>query len=381
MLRAIDKWGPGYLRSVMGRPRAAPKHLLLCVADHFEPFRGGIGRADARSMVSAWCREYSASLRGISGSDGRFPRHTFFYPVEEYDKDCMDAVTRFCSAGLGEVEIHLHHNDDTASRLASALTGFRGVLHDSHGLLGRDTAGLVRYGFIHGNWALCNSRPDGDWCGVNEELSVLAGTGCYADFTFPSAPSPTQPRTVNSIYRAVDTPGRSRGHDRGARVAVGGNSGLRFPAFAKAAAGAQVSDPPSSLMLIQGPLALDWGRRKWGLLPRIENSEISMVNPPTPGRASLWFKQHIHVAGRPDWAFVKLHTHGLANGNSGLFTSGRMAGDFRFLADWCDRSAGCKLHFVSAREMFNVVRAAEDGMAGNPDDFRDYEISRPPAVH
>jgi hypothetical protein len=57
----------------------------------------------------------------------------------------------------------------------------------------------IAYGFVHGNWALCNSRPDGDWCGVNEELTVLAQTGCYADFTFPSAPSPTQPRMVNAV--------------------------------------------------------------------------------------------------------------------------------------------------------------------------------------
>ena len=46
----------------------------------------------------------------------------------------------------------------------------------------------VGYAFIHGNWSLCNSRPDGRYCGVNNELDVLRETGCYADFTLPSAP-------------------------------------------------------------------------------------------------------------------------------------------------------------------------------------------------
>ena len=76
-----------------------------------------------------------------------------------------------------------------------------------HGLLACDRrTGRPAYGFIHGNWALDNSRPDGRWCGVNNELDVLRETGCYADFTFPSAPSPTQPRKINSIYYAVDDP-------------------------------------------------------------------------------------------------------------------------------------------------------------------------------
>ena len=43
------------------------------------------------------------------------------------------------------------------------------------------------FGFAPRNWALCNARRDGRWCGVNDELGVLRRTGCYADFTLPSA--------------------------------------------------------------------------------------------------------------------------------------------------------------------------------------------------
>ena len=39
----------------------------------------------------------------------------------------------------------------------------------------------ARFGFIHGNWCLDNSRADGRWCGLNNELILLRELGCYAD--------------------------------------------------------------------------------------------------------------------------------------------------------------------------------------------------------
>ena len=52
--------------------------------------------------------------------------------------------------------------------------------------------GRVVFGFIHGNWALDNSRPDGKYCGLNNEITLLRDLGCYADFTMPSGASPTR---------------------------------------------------------------------------------------------------------------------------------------------------------------------------------------------
>ena len=34
------------------------------------------------------------------------------------------------------------------------------------------------------------------------------------------------------------------------------------------------------------------------------------------------------------------------------------------------------LHYVSAREMYNIIKAAEAGKSGNPGKYRDYEIPR-----
>ena len=38
------------------------------------------------------------------------------------------------------------------------------------------------------------------------------------------------------------------------------------------------------------------------------------------------------------------------------------------------------LHYVSAREMFNIAIAAMEGRAGNPIDYRDHVLRPPPAA-
>lgn len=36
-----------------------------------------------------------------------------------------------------------------------------------------------------------------------------------------------------------------------------------------------------------------------------------------------------------------------------------------------------RLHYVTAREAYNIVKAAEDGKAGDPDEYRDYVLPHP----
>jgi hypothetical protein len=452
MFRSIDKWLPGYLESVFARPRdvSGQRHLLFCVTDHFEPFWNGAKRQEALDVVGRYSAEFSAVARDYHDADGRTPRHTFFYPQEDYDPACIEKLSCLCTQGFGEVEIHLHHRNDTAEGFRSKLTAFRDLLRNNHGLLGSDGTGKPRYGFIHGNWALCNSRPDGDWCGVNEELGVLRQTGCYADFTYPSAPSTTQPRMVNTIYYASDT-GCPRACDRGDCVRVGGeekdegghvdSKGIKWslalrrenlPARAdlvssrpgkpeveeeekdevgnlsSTGGSASVGKPEvaktderrlrkddsdlrysgtpthpysdTSLMLITGPLALDWRRRKWGIFPRLEAGAITVANPPMPERIDLWARQHIHVTGRPEWVFVKVHMHGCHREGAGVLPVNGMHNAFSHLQSTYNDGAKWNLHFLTAREMYNIARAAEAGKTGNPGDYRDFEITRPPAM-
>jgi hypothetical protein len=317
--------------------------VFVCVADHFEPAWGGASPARQRARVEEWVRRYPELARRHADATGRPPQHTFFYPEEEYLPEHLDRLAELCRDGFGDVEVHLHHDGDTAQGLREKLTRFKTVLRERHGLLHlNDRTGEVEYGFVHGNWALDNARPDGRWCGVNDELTVLRQTGCYADFTLPSAPSDTQTSTINSIYYASDDPARPKSHDTGVPVEVG-------------------RPPSGDLLIIQGPLTLNWRSRKWGLLPRIENGELSREAPPTPQRAGLWVRQHIQVRGKPEWVFVKLHTHGAQEQNFEVLLGEPMDRLLSHLEARYNDGVRYRLYYVTARELYLLVKAAETG--------------------
>jgi hypothetical protein len=331
-------------------------HVLICIADHFEPSGCGAPSEVARARVETWVRDYPANFGSFGDSDGRTPRHTFFFPIEEYDAEHLDALTDLCRAGFGEVELHLHHDNDTAENLRATLLEAKALFSQRHGLLCRDrSTGQVSYGFIHGNWALDNSRPDGRWCGVNNELDVLRETGCYADFTFPSAGSRTQPRKINSIYYAIDDPDRPQSHDRGIDVGT-------------------APPPANGLMLIQGPLLLDWRRRRWGLIPRTEFACLQASQPPHIDRIDLWLEARVQVPGRPDWFFVKLHAHGAPEASHEALLGEPMVQFHRDLADRARLDPSFHFHYVTAREMYNLVKAAEDGWKGTVAEALDYRL-------
>jgi hypothetical protein len=335
------------------RPRPGePVHLLLCVADHFEPLADGASADRAMGRVEKWVREYPRQFGAFRDSDGRPPRHTFFYPIEEYDPAYLDALAGLCRAGFGEVELHLHHDNDTAKRLRERLLTFKELFAERHGLLARHRqTGELAYGFIHGNWALCNARPDGRCCGVNNELAILGETGCYADFTMPSAPDVSQTAKVNSIYYAWDRPGRPRSHETGI------DAGTAAP-------------PAGSLLLIQGPLVLRWD----GLRPRLENGCLQASQPPDIARLDAWLRARVQVSGRPDWFFVKLHAHGAEEVSHDTLLGEPMARFHEGLARLAREQPNFHFHYVTAREMYNLVKAAEAGWQGSVADALDYEL-------
>jgi hypothetical protein len=357
--KGVGRWLLRYAATTLRRRPRRPgeeTHVLLCLADHYEPKGCSAPPEQAGRRVRNWVEKYPRQFGRFRDSDGRPPRHTFFYPPEEYEPPYLDALTELCQAGFSEVEIHLHHHHDTAESLRARLTTFRDLLASRHNQLARDrNTGELAYGFVHGNWSLCNSRPDGDWCGVNDELTVLKQTGCYADFTLPSAPSPTQTVTVNSLYYARSSPDRPRGHDRGVDVGRG-------------------PVPEGSLLLIQGPLLLDWGNRKWGILPRLENGCVQGSQPPTPHRLDLWMKARLQVPSRPDWFFVKLHAHGAQEESQEMLLGDAMVRFHEGLAELAGRDSQFHFHYVTAREMANLVWAAEAGWRGSVADARDYRL-------
>lgn len=346
--RGLDQWVPAYLLAKDTAPQVVldrePVEVFIAVCDHFEPEWGNPTDDVASSRVQRWCQDYPRMFGEFRDVDGRNPRHSFFFPQDQYRPEYIDPLAELCHDGFGEFDIHLHHHDDTPEGLEEKLSIFRDVLFHRHGVLRRDpVTGQIVYGFIHGNWALCNSRRDGKWCGVDHEIPILLKTGCYADFTLPSAPSDTQTRTINSIYYAADVPGYRKSHDQGTLARVGS------------------APPAESLLMIQGPLLFDTSRRKFGVLPRVENGDLLGNHPPSLDRLDLWLKAGVMVQGQPNWRFIKLHTHGCKTGNMKMLLGEQMRLFHQELAALHALQPNFRFHYVSAWEMAQLVHRAESG--------------------
>ena len=348
----LHLWLGSYLRQTTRRIRPRtngrdPIHVLFCLVDHFEPVRP--------DQLRVWIERYPVLARSHRDSDGQPPRHTWFVPGEQYRSEVLEALTGLSREGFGEVELHLHHGHDTAATLRAQLRSVLALFRRHGALVTEGEFPKEVYGFIHGNMALDNSRNDAGLCGVDNEIDVLLETGCYADFSSPTAPADSQTRKINSIYYAVDDPARPKSHDDGVDAAVGSK------------------DRPG-LLLVQGPLSLDWRDRKLGLLPRIDNAEITGNHPGTAARIARWVREGIHVVGRPDWIVVKASCHGAEDSHVESLLGAPAAAMYSTLERLFRDRPGYRLHYVTARETYNIIKAAEAGCAGDPDGYRDFVI-------
>ena len=347
-------------------PARGPVHLILTLADHFEPAivpGDGFKRVplpEQERRLEWWVREYPKVIDSWRDHDGRPFVHTYFYPAEQYDQGLLEMLAEHCHAGWGEVEIHLHHgmeHPDNAEHTRQELTEFRDRLAFRHRCLAVEEGSTnPGYAFVHGNFALANSTG-GAFCGVDSEMQILAETGCYADLTLPSGIwNPAQIAKINSVYECTLPLGQRAPHRSGRDLAVG-------------------RVPKTFPVMVQGPLVLDFQRTFSTARPVLENGGITTANPPTLQRLALWKQARIRVIGRLDWLFVKLHCHSMVPAQKDA-----VIGDsFRsFLAELVGGAADRKetLHFVTAREMANILFAACDGREGNPSDYRDYRFKR-----
>jgi len=347
-------------------PVRGPVHLIIALADHFEP---GIvpedgqkhaPRAEQERRLEWWLREYPKVVERWRDRDGRPLIHTYFSPAEQYDEGLLAMLADHCHSGWGEIEIHLHHGiprPDTAENTRRTLAEFRDRLAFRHRCLASEEgSAMPRYAFVHGNFALANSAG-GRFCGVDSEMQILAETGCYADMTLPTGFwHPAQTEKINSVYECGLPLDQCAPHRKGNDLAVGRKPTI-FP------------------LIVQGPLVTDLHRTRRAVRPALENGALTANLPPTLRRLALWKHAQVQVVGHPDWIFVKLHCHSMNPTQKDA-----VIGDsFRkFLADLVSGADDRKetLHFTSAREMTNVLLAACDGREGNPGDYRDYRLKR-----
>ena len=340
------------------------KHIVIVIANHFEPGWSANGVLDLETQkrrLDDWHEKARKIGEAVRDSDNTKFRHTNFYPAEQYDRDLLETLAAMEREGLGEVEIHLHHGvekPDTPENLRKTLVEFRDCLADEHGCLSKfENDDLPRYAFVHGNLALANSA-NGKYCGVDEEMQILAETGCYADLTLPSAPDETQVPMINAIYEADADFQKAVSHRTGKKLRVGG----------------EISKLP---IIFNGALCFDWSRKTRGVpLPKLEDGALTNAQPSNLPRFRRWQNANITIQNKPDWIFVKLYCHGFFDQDQDACIGERARGFFAEIVEHGEKSGAYKTHFASAREAFNMVSAAIDGKTGNPGEYRDYRLKR-----
>jgi hypothetical protein len=332
--RHAEIWFVPYLKDRLQKSTrsAKPKRAWVSITDHYEPLGTGASFETALGRVAKW-RDKWPRIAGDAPRDavGKPPQYSFFYPQDEYRSELVEGIAEIVRLGVGDVEVHLHHNDEKRDTFIQKITEYCRRLTEGHGLL-RQQDGRTVFGFIHGNWALDNSLPDGKWCGLNGEIALLRDLGCYADFTMPSAPSSTQGRIINQIYWCTNNPdNRPRSFDHGIQATVGGGK-------------------CGDLLMITGPFGLRFAGR---LLPRLETGEIAGYDPPTPSRVRQWFDVAPTIG---EDLFLKLHTHGAQERNLEPLLNGALANLFSWLAEEAGRR-NIEIHWATAWQMYQAADA------------------------
>lgn len=360
--RRIDLWLPTYAayapQRLYRRMQRASQHthILFLICDHFEPRHKATKPEQSIERMKAWHSGYEKMQKQVRQEFDTSPLHSWFYPPH-HGNEHLHYLSAMAHDGLGEIELHYHHDGDTEESLERDLRTTLAEYSRWGLLLESGERPKNSFAFIHGDWALGNSGH-GKYCGVNDELSILQKLGCWADFTMPSAEE-CQTRKINSIYYAKGCSKRPKSHDWGRDARVGEKN-------------------REGLMLIQGPLGINWGAPSY---PRIENASITSWNWGRPDRIRKWIDCHVHVRGRPEWLFVKLHCHGAVERDFDSLFGEKAMKMHRMLNESYNDGKRYSLHYVTARQAYNIARAAEHGHSGNPSDYLDFEIPKPATAY
>jgi hypothetical protein len=338
---------PSYLSWTFASAPATvgPTHVLVMFADHFEPNR-------SLATATHWLERYRPMAARHRDASGRMPQHTWFYPAEQYEPDILRALHTVTRDGFGEVEFHFHHDYDTADtlrpRLQQALDEFAAFGFN------RTVDGRTRFAFVHGNFGLDNSNGP-FYCGVPTELSLLRELGAFADFTFPSIYQDSQPSVVNRIYAAKDDD-RAKSYDRVLPLSL-------------------LRQGRADLMIFQGPLVFAPTLNMRRLFLELDDADVHPGMGASRQRVDRWIRANIHVPERPEWVFIKMFGHGAESAEDEEAVTGPDFDDMlRYLESTYNDGTHYVLHYVTAREAFNVAMAAADGHAGDPSAYLNYEI-------
>ena len=361
--RYSQNWVPTYVGDVLkGRYTEAEKtqDMVFLLCDHWEPGKGESALRTAR----AWLDTFESVASRHTDSNGRHFQYSWFYPIDNFDERIIERLARSASAGFGEIEVHWHHHhsdrESYQNELSRALVRFTKV-----GALVPAPDAQPRFVFIHGNWTLDNSGNP-RFCGIDSEIDVLMENGCYADMTFPALGTSAQPSHINRIFYTLDTP-EPKSYEINPMDSQVGRNG-------------------KGLLLLQGPLGFNWRNPliliESGALDDSEGTGLNgRIRKPNsnadyfkPQRVHLWNNLGGRVVGREDVVFIKIHAHGVQQRE--VLLGGELEAMLAALETYCQKRK-IRLHYVTAREAYNLVRALEADSRGDLTDYYDLVIPAP----
>ncbi len=287
----------------------------------------------------------------LAGSGGEQPRHTLLHREGPVERDAALQLAAICHEAACEVELHAGPVYSTVDRLREGLLRTTTALAEA-GLLARDPDGAPTFAFYEEA-----SAVEALGCDRVDFAAMLRETGCYAHIEDPSAGSGADAAPTNSLYYTSTQPGNC------ARVC------RRVYADREQRLGIE-----RELLTVQRPLAIDWSRRRCGILPRLEAGILSPSDPPTVSRLETWLDCRISVKGRPNWLFITLiNKGGIAEDALGSYFK-QMRAFYDGISTLASLNPSIRFHYATAREAVNMIHAAEAAHSGDPAQFRDYRL-------
>jgi hypothetical protein len=353
MIRGFENWLPALRRKQRPIENAlGTRHVMIAICNRFE--RSEKAAQDGKpALLENWRRDLSRLADEFHDAQGIAPRHTFFLPVEEAEAAWVPELGELCRPAGNEIELMTPYPIESAERLREIIQRSKERLA-RQGWLARDKAGAVRYGFVQGAKASNSPR-------LISHQAILRETGCYASFLPPELVHDVPPEFDNSLCYAYEHDLKDRPRDlRRVRAE-------REPRI----------EEGDGLLMVPPPFARDWNRKKFGLVPDLEMSELSAAKPPSRERLRLWLDCRITVEARPNWVFITLHTNGLEPENSKMLLGEPMRKFYRTLTKVAAEDESLRFHCVTAREFINILHAAEAGHSGNPSQFKEFRYQAP----
>jgi hypothetical protein len=179
--RNAEIWLAPYLRERLKRRLrpVKPKRAWVAITDHYEPLGMGASLQTALGRVARW-RERWPRIAEDAPRDaaGQRPQYSFFYPQEEYQREVVERVAEIARLGVGDVEVHLHHDEERRQNFIDKVMEYCRRLTGEHGLLrqqeGRTAA---RRQMVRAGRGDCDLARSGLLCGFHHALGSIADAG------------------------------------------------------------------------------------------------------------------------------------------------------------------------------------------------------------